>query len=296
MKKVVCATLCLLLCLCVFGCANEPAGTPGQSGTQPGETEDKLPWTTETPQAPLSYEAYFAQVRQYAEDTISCTASFSQYSLVPEGETLCLKNDGTGQVALKIPGLGGLAVVACDGRWIYGVDGGTELIRLDYFGKNRTVLFTDPSGVLGEYVKGGRCYLAGDALFFVSGSKSDRAIQRLYLPSGRVDCLVDDLGEITLNAPYSNCEITWRELNQEFIATYEALRSSPPAGKAGIYDAEDEAMAMGAVESDYHIYPYIDRYYNAMTQTGRESVAGIYYTSRTPENMQKNGDAWWLDD
>lgn len=300
MKKTVCTVLCLLLCLllCLFisGCASQPAGTPGETGTQSGETENKLPWTTEAAEAPLSYEAYFAQARQYDPKTVFCTASFSEYSLVPEGETLYLKHDVTGDRILEIPGLGGLSVVACDARWIYGVDRGTELIRIDYFGKNRTLLFTDDSGMLGEYVKIGRCYLAEDALFFVSGSKSGFAIQRLYLPDGHVDCLVDDLGEISLNPPPSNCEVTWQERNPAFFAAYEALRSNPPAGKAGIYDSEDEAMAMGAVESDCHIYPYLQRYYNAMTQTSRESVTGIYYTSRTTENIQKNGDAWWLDE
>ena len=101
--------------------------------------------------------------------------------------------------------------------------------------------------------------------------------------------------ELTLSAPVSNCEITWQTSNSAFFDLYEDLHSDPLDGAAGMGDSGDTAQTMGAVESSYQVYPYMQHYYNAMTGERRELATGIYYLPRTQEDIDKNGNCWWLD-
>lgn len=163
--------------------------------------ERTLPWTASEP-ADTDYAAFLADTSPYAPDALN-TAELARPGTW-EGFFLSTDTDlgGGCRTTLRDAGGGyywevsrqsGLTVYLTDSRWIYYLDsenGRACLSRMDYFGQNRQVLWTDPTGGLRRLADGGVVLEAADtALYFLGGYQDGYAVYRLFLPTGQTDVL-----------------------------------------------------------------------------------------------------------
>ena len=158
------------------------------------------------------------------------------------------------------------------------------MVRVDYFGREIEVLFSDPSGKISNFSESCVDYFPGfeghtyryttqiqmadsKVLFFVAGSTTGDtvSIYRLYLPSGTVDEMVTNLsGTSTFLVPVSNHEILWQTTNEDFFTQFNEAYADPNRP----YDpARDDSSTMIAFEKKHEIYPYTHFYFNDLTQT-----------------------------
>lgn len=257
---------------------------------QMGET---LPWSAEV-QEEMSYETYFGTVRPYSLDgddgELCMGLSWGDYS-ISSGDGVLLVTDVFGTVKHTVPDVDGdVQWVTCDSSWVYGVRNGTELLRIDYWGENEEVLYNDGIHSIGvEY--SGYVYLGDNCtLFFAACSDQGSVICRLYLPEMTLDILAEnDRESITLDNVISNHEVTWSETNPEFVELLEGLSEEELAQ----YPEDD---LWGWVSADYQIPYTILHYENSATgENFILSYYGNYYSERTQENINANGDNWWAD-
>ncbi len=290
-----------------------------------------LPWGEVTAETVPSYAEYFAQVIDYkttdwlyAPDPPTARKNVwpqtvygwrwydgALYLLDPESgqEPLCLQ---TGIDLGK-----DFIHAGSDYQFVYGIRGGTDLIRMDYYGEQLETLFRDPTGRISagsaeqseawEVLKGNtfrstdQIQMAdGKVLFFLAGSSSGTggSVWRLYLPDGTLDELVSGLPEnARFLAPVSNWEVLWELPNPEYEETYQRIRTDPE--NPFLPEAEDERAAHEAFEQQYRIHPTTVYYSNALT--GQQAATGGpgcwlgIQRHGDDDAIEANGHAWWKD-
>ena len=291
----------------------EPADT---TPTEPGQRE--IPWDVpETEPAP-SYEDYFAETIIYIEqrqDAVGETYNYANndlrdsiytYKLTYEAPHLYVErckyseNERLWEVA-EIPDL---QIMVYDERWIYAIEGGTDLFRMDYFGENRQLLFRDESGLISQLQN--RIIVADEkvAFFMAGNAEGGASIYRLYLPEMKLDVMYhydeeafeafyfatpysrEELtGQTPVEAdynigsvqPYSNHEVLWYSANREFYELLVEKAADPQWYEAHFGNLEVPLdMCIGSVESEYQCWQRIDHYYNALTDTYRTVETGVF--------------------
>lgn len=289
----------------------EPADT---TPTEPGQRE--IPWDVpETEPAP-SYEDYFAETVIYIEqDERGETYNYANndlrdsiyaYKLTYEAPHLYVErckyyeNERLWEVA-EIPDL---QIMVYDERWIYAIEGGTDLFRMDYFGENRQLLFRDESGLISQLQN--RIIVADEkvAFFMAGNAEGGASIYRLYLPEMKLDVMYHydkegleafyfatpysreelsgqtevepdyNLGSVQ---PYSNHEVLWYSANREFYELLVEKAADPQWYETHFGNLEVPLdMCIGSVESEYQCWQRIDHYYNVQTGTYRTQEVGVF--------------------
>ena len=180
---------------------SEPASPAPTESVRPG-----LPWTLSSGES-LSCDEYFAQQVTYTleevsngftsggRDFVPVGVGFTGYGVTRNGDRLELWNSGMEDTFLwTVAEIPGAQPAAGTTRWLYAVVDGRELIRMDYYGENRTTVFTDDTGLLGELMfaegNGGFFLLGEDLTYFLAGTEDGGVgVYRLYLPEDRTDLL-----------------------------------------------------------------------------------------------------------
>lgn len=287
-----------LLAGCAAPAQTEPPSEPTVSGEETVlATESALPWVPYEEEQ-CSYEEYFAQIHSYDVDdgSLYLGRSWGGYSIA-YGDGELKVTDVWGKVLHTVPNVDtDINWVACDDSWIYGVRNGTELLRIDYWGANEQVLYSNSAYTigLGLEVNGERegwAYLAEESvLFFTACSDEGSMICRLYLPDLTMDILAEsDLAAITLDDVLSNHEVLWSERNPAF----EELLDGMSEEELAKYPADD---LWEWVSADYQI-PYTIMHYDNSATDEHYALPyyGNLYSERTSENMAANGHEWWKD-
>ena len=289
----------------------EPVDT---TPTEPGQRE--IPWDVpETEPAP-SYDDYFAETVIYIEqDDRGETYNYANndlrdsiyaYRLTYEAPHLYVErykyyeNERLWEVA-EIPDL---QIMVYDERWIYAIEGGTDLFRMDYFGENRQLLFRDESGLISQLQN--RIIVADEkvAFFMAGNAEGGASIYRLYLPEMKLDVMyhygkeeleafyftapysreelsgqteVEARYQISFGRAYSNHEVLWGSSNPVFFKMLKEKAADPQWYEVHFGNTEIEfAMCIGSVESEYQCWHRIDYYYNALTDTYRTVETGVF--------------------
>ena len=295
MKKPIAFILTAALTLPLLGCSQEGSTNPTAilESAISAQTEPTLPWLQEKSEA-LSYEEYFSTVRKYSldggEGNLSLDMSWGDYSISSGGGVLLI-TDVFGTVMHTVPNVDSdIHWIACDSIWVYGVRNGTELLRINYWGENEAVLYSDGLHSIGqEYT--GHVYLGDNCtLFFAACSEQGSIICRLYLPDLTMDVLAEsDSGTITLGDVLSNHEVTWSERNPEFLKLLNELSEEELAE----YPPDD---LWDRVSADCKVPHTIIHYENAATGESYTLFNyGNYYSERTQKNIEVNGNNWWND-
>jgi len=289
----------------------DPEGT-GETGRA------ELPWTVPEEEPAPSYEEYFAQVVDYGhpdgeECRVSSGYNISGYTLAYEDPALYLERYvGDGKERLwKIADIPELSAFSCDQRWIYGIAGGTELFRMDFYGENRETLFTDESGLLGETAE--RTFFIGDGkvIYFWTGTEDGGgAVCRLYLPEKRADLLyrltAEELAEyyytpqteevaehwggtgkvclLGAPGPISNWEFSWSSINGAYLEACDAVAQDPELREKYFTEGVNGVDLVGYIEFELHIKSFTVYYLNAFTGEYLERPMGGYSVP---------GGAWW---
>ena len=216
--------LLLLLTACGGPAAESPSPTPSETPapTQPVSTGEPaspaptesvrpdLPWTLSSEES-LGYDEYFAQQVTYTleevsngftsggRDFVPVGVGFTGYGVARDGDRLELRSTGTEDTRLwTVADIPGAQPAVGTTRWLYAVVDGKDLIRMDYYGENRTTVFTDDTGLLGELMfteengqTVGSFFLLGEDLtYFLAGTEDGGVgVYRLYLPEDRADLL-----------------------------------------------------------------------------------------------------------
>lgn len=287
MKKMsLAALLALLLLLAACGgpAAESPSPTPSETPAStetpaptgpasPAPTESVrpgLPWELSNGES-LSYDEYFAQQVTYTLEEVTCGwvgsknlmpvgVGFTGYGVARNGDRLELWSTGMEDTFLwTVAEIPGAQPAMGTTRWLYAVVDGKELVRMGYYGENRTTVFTDDTGLLGELMfteedgqtVGGFFLLGEDLTYFLAGTEDGGVgVYRLYLPEDRADLLyrytpaqVEELtfsaylrGErqeprIQIGRPIpcfrqgltTNQWVRWDAKNPEFYAKYAAM-------------------------------------------------------------------------
>ena len=306
-----------------------PATEPTQAPTEPTKlptepvdttptepTRPEIPWEVpETEPAP-SYDDYFAETVIYIEqDDRGETYNYANndlrdsiyaYKLTYEAPHLYVErckyyeNERLWEVA-EIPDL---QIMVYDARWIYAIEGGTDLFRMDYFGENRELLFRDETGLISQLQN--RIIVADEkTVFFMAGNSDGGAsIYRLYLPEMKLDVIYhydkeaweefyfatpysrEELtGQAEVKAkynidsmkPYSNHEVLWGSANREFYELLVEKAADPQWYEAHFSNLEVPLdMCIGSIESEYQCWQRIDHYYNVQTGTYRTQEVGVF--------------------
>lgn len=160
-----------------------------------------LPWTPVEPDTPRDYDAYFAQTRRYysgdrgywgynAEKSGSaCYGVISSYCGVPGYSSTILWEHR--DYLWDVPMEPGCLPLVADDQWVYFREG-NEITRRDYWGEQRTVLWTDETGRLSGLSEE-QCrevVICGQrVLFYIAGCGDGYALYRLFLPTGQADVL-----------------------------------------------------------------------------------------------------------
>ena len=284
---------------CLWGCSlTEPPGTTPSTlpttlppeTTEPVVTESSiLSW--EIPDYPrMSYEEYFSTAHIYGYTPIDEDPKTYYYSFAwdngtdscelwfRDGKLLAgdsIKNRYV-EVGTDTYGKDDI-IAACNEAWVFLVLDSKELIRMDYYGKNKQTLFVDENSTLGEVYIRDNC-----VLFFTAGCEDGYGIYRLYLPEMKLDLLVTSESQINLQDPYSSHEVAWYIRNPEFEELYQSILN-------------DEMIASNApqialnISYDYHIPMELDYYYNSLTgETKQREVFA--------ERCDWTARAWWLEE
>ena len=320
MKKHLVVSAALALLLMLAACAQSgPAGTPSPTPTPtptPDQTvtdlapPDELPW--DLPAVEPTYDEYFAKWLDYGY------GGDSYYTTVPRGwelmngyqarcedGVLYVRSSATGERLWNVAELEDFRVLCCRRDWIYGVQDGTDLVRIDYFGKTRETVFTDATGLLGEL--NGLLWLGdGKVTYFWAGTEGGLGLYRMYLPECRADLLrtipQEELEKLYFSSytgtrkddpawhlgdlfPVSNQECVWTKGNAAFYELYVSLMSDSQFFPDGIdTDAELAYTMRQRISAAFHSYPQICCYYSAADDAYLEQNCYDDHVSRS---------AWW---
>lgn len=317
----------LLFCLLPAGCSGD-AGVPAESSVLPSGSAqptpepdtappDVLPWTVPEAAGAPSYEDYFAQVREYGYGS----ADYNAVRGVAVGEcytadwadgVLSVFHEPEHALQWTVAELEDFQVLLCQPDWIYGVLNGTELVRIDYYGRTTEVLFTDASGAVARHNE--PLWLAdGKVLYFWAGApEGGLGAYRLYLPEKRTDLLrtmtQDELEPLWFSgyagterqetawhlsglSPVSNQEFVWTEDDPAFYELYAQLLSDPAAFERYFAPASGEEgmfAALGEITRDYRLTPWTSCYCHAAEGVCLKKGYSAYsiHIGRTP---------WWKE-
>ena len=333
MKKIAVAllmSLLLLLAACGGPAAESPSPTPSETpaptetaSLEPTESvRPGLPWTVSDGES-LSHDEYFAQTVTYTLEEVTSgllgskklmpvAVGFTGYGVTRNGDRLELWSSGMEDTFLwTVAEIPGAQPAAGTTRWLYAVVDGKELVRMDYYGENRTTVFTDDTGLLGELMfteedgqTVSRFFLLGEDLtYFLAGTDDGGVgVYRLYLPEDRVDLLYrytpEQVEELTFSAYLSgerqepciqigapipcfrqglttNQWVRWETKNPEFYAQYAELAADPETWeKYLVWDASE-------------VEQYIEEKFNAAHAT-------LYYAD-LEEDILYTMPMSWLD-
>lgn len=328
MKKHLVISAALALLLLMAACAQSgPAGTPAPTPTPtptPDQTvtdlapPDRLPW--DLPAGEPTYDEYFAKWLDYGY------GSDSYYTTVPRGwelmngyQAMCedgvlfVRSSATGERLWNVAEVENFRVLCCRRDWIYGVQDGTDLVRIDYFGKTRETVFTDSTGLLGQL--NGQLWVAdGKVAYLWAGTEGGVGLYRMYLPECRADLLRtiprEELEKLYFSGytgtqkneemyhlgdlfPVSNQECVWDRGNGAFYQLYASLLNDPDRRAQyfpdGI-DGEPERCyeVLGQITSAFLNWPWVSCYYSAADDT--------YLEKNYSSNSSDIGtSAWWED-
>ncbi len=300
MKRYLALILAIMLCtVCLFGCgAEKPAQTDALADTpiadeqtptvedgveappedvRDDETKDagtetlrSLPWPRAESRY-TDYEDFFGFVRNYyigdyyvseMESGLSWSYNGTRVKVVQKADCLSVVNKESRDLhIIDFPLDESVEWIAADSNWIYGVRGGMELFRMDYWGESETLFY---DGVHRIETESGRVALAESvALFFAAVSEEGSMICRLFLPEMTLDVMaITDSPEVELEIPISNHAVIWWEPNPQFEELCAAL-----IGDGTAYSGDD---AKDRISLDYGI-PIRYKHY-ASTQTGEHLV------------------------
>lgn len=315
---------CALCCSCTL---SVPLSFSGSSTS--AAADQTLPWEPDLLDIAPTYDVYFSETIDYqtTDWLYSDDPPTDRMNVWPQSEYSVRYYDGTlylleathqSEPIIHLRSSVDLGTdfifAGCDYQYVYGIARGTDLVRVDYFGQEVEVLFSDPSGKIGTFSESGADYFPGfenrtyryatqiqmaDAkvLFFAAGSTSGDgcSIYRLYLPTGTVDEMVANLpGTFTFLAPVSNHEILWQIENEDFFTRFSEAYSDLDM----IYGCDqDERSAMIAFEKDFKVYPYTHFYFNDLTKASVSvPVSSSYNVIASCENedvCQQTGNYWW---
>ena len=302
MKKRLIPALVTLLLLCA--CTNTAPPAESDEPTPPTESAAPLvlPWSVPPEEAAPSYDEYFASLVDYGYDDVNvrmnmittfpvvCTEE-GDYQVVWEDGVLYLDTyPGGGREGQRLGEIGRISsarVVLYDTRWIYLVVDGKELLRMDYRGERRTVLFTDESGLM-DRIMGDNFVLAdGKVMYLAAGLPGGGAgYYRLYIPEERADLLYayseEELDALCfpvfwgtearpaaerISAPYpiSNHEFEWNNRRPEFYELYGRLLEASEAVERYFSYGWDQAEIESHMEADYRIAHVTLHYGNILT-------------------------------
>ncbi len=292
MKMMFCAVTLLCAIALLGGCAQTPTTQGGTTTTVPTAvtttvtaTTTRVPWTTVSTEQLPSYETYFSEIHTFDEWGLSAWAEYQGYTPKVTDEGVGMEAYGTATATWFVEVADDFVPVQCDDRYIYGVEGGKELVRVDYYGKERTVLFCDESGKIAQYAgKSYWFYLAENTLFFPCGTTAGVALQRVYLPSGTVDTMAEWDEELPSSyRPISNWEIVWQVEDPAFDTQLEALLKDETAGLTGTDEEKREQVIVLLEERG--VYSYVEHYYNAKTREKKEKGGRVFMDNGT----------WWQE-
>ena len=274
---------------------NPPETTAPQETLPPAELLTSIPW--EVPElAAMTYEAYFSEIHLYgyplggsnivdADGHWGGLGDNSHFVSLRKDGTLIIGHDDT-PLRVGTQTYENVYVAAADERWIYLIEDGRELFRIDYFGQNRQTLFVDETGKMpvDATTKLGRISLAENCvLFFAAGAGDGYGIYRLYLPDMTLDLMATSETKPMLLRPYSNHEITWIEENPAFDTLYEQLMNDPNSEYSKMEYGADVAISCGeGVPMEY------DYYYNSFTKEKYR----IPFCGDTQHPQRHNGYVW----
>ena len=287
----------------------EPVDT---TPTEPGQRE--IPWDVPAIEPAPSYEDYFSQTVCYAVLTEQGYYDFDYtvggnapgHKLAYEAPHLYLdRHELYGYERLwEVAEIPDLQIMVYDERWIYAIEGGTDLFRMDYFGENRQLLFRDESGLIGELQDD--ITIADDKVicFMAGNAEGGASIYRLYLPEMKLDVMyhydkegleafyfatpysreelsgqteVEARYQISFGRPYSNHEVLWGAANREFYELLVKKTADPQWYEAHFGNLEVPLdMCIGSVESEYQCWHNLNYYYNAQTGTYRTQEVGVF--------------------
>ena len=275
---------------------NPPETTAPQETLPPAEMLTSIPWEVPEP-VTLTYEAYFSEIHLYGyplggSNMVDTNGNWG--GLGDNFHSVYLRKDGTlivyhDDTPLRVgtQTYENVYVAAADERWIYMIEDGRELFRIDYFGENRQTLFVDETGKMhvDSTSELGHISLAENCvLFFAAGAGDGYGIYRLYLPDMTLDLMATSEAMITLLRPYSNHEITWLQDNPAFDTLYEQLMNDPNSEYSKMEYGADVAVACGeGVPMEY------DYYYNSCTK--EKYRIPFYGDTQHPERY--HGYVWW---
>ena len=297
MKKHLILASVLALLLMMAACAQTDPGatiSPVPSQTADSLTApDELPW--DPPAGEQTYDEYFAKQIDYGygEDSYYTTVPrgwelMNGYQAMYEDGVLFVRSSATGERLWNVAELENFRVLCCRPDWIYGVQNGTDLVRIDYYGKNQETIFTDSTGLLGEL--NGQLWLGdGKLTYFWAGADGGLGLYRMYLPECRADLLRtipqekaeklyfasytgtrknDEAWQLGDLFPVSNQECTWSQGNPAFYELYVSLMSNSQYFPDGIdTDAELAYTMQQRISAAFHSYPLICCYYSAADDT-----------------------------
>lgn len=162
-----------------------------------------LPWTPVEPDAPQDYDTYFAQTRLYDSGDLGRRGHNAANSgSAGYGASGCSygTHDALARNAAVLEDADFLWVItreeghlllASDDRWVYFREG-DQITRRDYWGGQRTVLWTDETGRLPGLSEEQCCKTViceQTVLFYIAGFEDGYALYRLFLPTGQADVI-----------------------------------------------------------------------------------------------------------
>ena len=313
--------------------ATEPTQAPTEPTKLPTEpvdttptepTRPEIPWEVpETEPAP-SYEEYFSKTICYAVRTdyggydfdYTVGGNAPKHELTYEAPHLYLdRHELYGYERLwEVAEIPDLQIMVYDARWIYAIEGGTDLFRMDYYGENRELLFRDETGLISQLQRG--ITIADEkVMFFMAGnSEGGASIYRLYLPEMKLDVIYpydkeaweafyftaphsreELLGQTEVEVscqidsvrPYSNHEVLWGSANREFYELLVEKAADPQWYEAHFGNPEIEySVCIGKVEGEFDCLYHVEYYYNAQTGTHLTRETGVFTGSSAFE-------VWW---
>ena len=294
-----------ILLVCLWGCSptEPPETTPSTLPTTlPPETIEPLvtappilSWNI--PDYPrMSYEEYFSTAHIYGYTPIDEDPKTYYYSFAwdngtdscelwfQDGKLLAGDSIKNRYVEVGTDTYGKDDIIAtCNEEWVFLVLDSKELIRMDYYGKNKETLFVDEKSTLGEVYIRDNC-----VLFFTAGCEEGYGIYRLYLPEMKLDLLVTSESQINLQDPYSSHEVAWYIRNPEFEELYQSILNDPPPPYDEMIASNAPQIALN-ISYDYHIPMELDYYYNSLTgETKQREVFA--------ERCDWTARAWWLEE
>lgn len=317
-KKLILLLLCgaMLLSGCQTGGTPETTAPPETTvpettspdtqppETQPPETQPPEPsepvltdilWTVPEP-LNLTYEEFFENIREYGfpintDYEVHYNVSWGgvygdDYYLWTNEENGALYIDlGDENLRIGTEYYPDVVWTTADEQWIYGIQAGRELFRMDFFGENRQTLYIDETGKMSDHL--GKVSIAeGCALFFAAGAGEGYGIYRLYLPDMTLDLMATSELEPWLYRAYSNHQVMWKVHNPEIDALYEQCMNDPDFEYR---DFPDAGTVYELIANEYDVP--LSYYYYCNTANG--DLLRLPEYSNSESQGEGEGFVWW---